>query len=86
MSGTNPGDGNGDGIPDNQQDGVASLPDSADGRYITLAAGPGIKLDRVAATARERRQISGPTCTRWARCCMSWPPAGRRSGPGTRCG
>ena len=32
------------------------------------------------------RWISGPICTRWARRCMSWPRAGRRSAPGTRCG
>jgi hypothetical protein len=32
------GDGNGDGIPDRQQPNVASLPNSVDGTYVTLAA------------------------------------------------
>ena len=32
------------------------------------------------------RWISGPTCARWAQCCMSWRPGRRRSVPGIRCG
>ena len=29
---------------------------------------------------RDGRRTSGPTCTRSARCCTSWPPGHRRSG------
>jgi uncharacterized repeat protein (TIGR01451 family) len=45
----NGGDGNGDHIPDSQQDNVASLPDSTDGGYVTLASAAGTELVDVAA-------------------------------------
>ena len=39
------------------------------------------------ATGRTGRAVDQRAdCTRWARRCMSWPPAGRCSGPWTRCG
>jgi ELWxxDGT repeat protein len=48
-AGPNGGDGNFDGIPDAQQLNVASLPNSADGTYVTLAAPAGTTLVGVAA-------------------------------------
>jgi hypothetical protein len=48
-AGPNGGDGNGDGIPDNQQDNVASLPDATDGNYVTLASPDGTALVSVTA-------------------------------------
>ena len=36
--GPNNGDGNNDGIPDNQQDNVTSLPNAVDERYVTLSS------------------------------------------------
>jgi hypothetical protein len=48
-AGPNGGDGNGDGIPDNQQDNVASLPDATDGNYVTLASPSGTALVQVTA-------------------------------------
>jgi hypothetical protein len=50
-AGPNGGDGNGDGIPDVQQDNVASLPDAADGSYVTLVSPQGTGLIAVSARA-----------------------------------
>jgi uncharacterized delta-60 repeat protein len=49
--GPNGGDGNGDGTPDSEQAEVASLPNSADGQYVTLASPDGTVLSEVAAIA-----------------------------------
>ncbi|MEO2032169.1 MAG: choice-of-anchor U domain-containing protein [Planctomycetaceae bacterium] len=46
----NGGDGNADGIPDGEQDYVASLPDSDDGSFITVVSQPGAPLTQVSAT------------------------------------
>lgn len=45
----NGGDGNGDGIPDSQQNEVTSIPNSVDQQYVTLAAPAGTSLAQVAA-------------------------------------
>lgn len=45
----NGGDGNNDGVPDSEQPHVASLPNSADGAYLTLATSAGRQLGDVAA-------------------------------------
>jgi CSLREA domain-containing protein len=47
----NGGDGNSDGIPDRLQPSVASLPNAADGEYVTLVASEGSVLSDVAAVA-----------------------------------
>jgi CSLREA domain-containing protein len=47
----NGGDGNGDGIPDRLQPSVASLPNAADGEYVTLVASEGSVLQDVSAVA-----------------------------------
>jgi len=44
-----PNDGNGDGVLDSQQAHVTSLPNSADGRFVTLATLPGLSLAQVMA-------------------------------------
>ncbi len=44
------GDGNGDGIPDSEQANVASLPNSTDGAYLTLATSEDLILTNVYAT------------------------------------
>ena len=46
----NNGDGNNDEIPDKNQRNVASLPNAADGRYVTLVCSDGILLKDVTAT------------------------------------
>ncbi len=46
----NGGDGNGDGVPDNEQTNVASLPNTF-GDYITIASGDGTTLSAVAAVS-----------------------------------
>jgi uncharacterized repeat protein (TIGR01451 family) len=43
----NNGDGNHDGIPDSQQDNVASLPDATGTGYVTVASNPGTQLGDV---------------------------------------
>ena len=43
------GDGNGDGIPDSDQSDVASLPNAADGGYVTLVSNGGVGLQSVKA-------------------------------------
>ena len=43
------GDGNGDGIPDLNQSDVASLPNAADGGYLTLVSNSGVGLQSVKA-------------------------------------
>jgi hypothetical protein len=45
----NGGDGNGDGTPDSQQDNVASLPNAADGQYVTIVSPAGTALENVSA-------------------------------------
>jgi hypothetical protein len=45
----NGGDGNGDGTLDSQQDNVASLPNAADGQYVTLVSPDGMYLEGVSA-------------------------------------
>ena len=47
----NSGDGNGDGVPDSAQMHVASLPSPITGRYVTIAATPGMTLTNVSFTA-----------------------------------
>ncbi|KAA5539564.1 PKD domain-containing protein [Roseiconus nitratireducens] len=46
----NSGDGNFDGVPDSQQNHVASLRNSVDARYVTLVAEPGTQLSGVIPT------------------------------------
>ena len=46
----NDGDGNGDGIPDAQQENVTSLPNALDSQYVTVEAPPGMTLVGVEAT------------------------------------
>lgn len=46
----NGGDGNDDGIPDSDQDNVASLPNSVDQSYVTLEAPADVVLENVQAT------------------------------------
>ena len=48
-SGAGSGDGNGDGIPDREQPDVASLPNAADGGYVTLVSNDGSPLQAVKA-------------------------------------
>lgn len=43
------GDGNGDGVPDRHQPDIASMPSAVDGRFLTLAAPPGGRLQGVHA-------------------------------------
>jgi hypothetical protein len=43
----NQGDGNGDGVPDATQPNVTSLPNSVDGRYVTLVTPPGTLMSNV---------------------------------------
>ena len=45
----NGGDGNNDGLQDNQQPNVASLPNADDGTYVTLVSAPGTQLSAVQA-------------------------------------
>ena len=47
----NNGDGNNDGTPDSEQSDVASLPNSADGQYVTIVSPDGTKLEGVSAIA-----------------------------------
>jgi hypothetical protein len=47
----NDGDGNGDGIPDSEQDNVASLPNADEGGYVTIAAPDNTQLVAVEAIA-----------------------------------
>lgn len=44
--GVGQGDGNADGTPDKDQANVASLPNSVDGKYMTLVAPSGLQLAR----------------------------------------
>ncbi len=48
----NNGDGNGDGVPDNQQSNVVSLPNRGDGQYVTLVSPSGTSLINVVALDR----------------------------------
>ena len=45
----NGGDGNADGIPDSQQDNVASLPNAVDGQYVTLVSAEGTEIQNTTA-------------------------------------
>ena len=47
--------------------------------------GPGLRGARADRAAPAARSTSAPTSTPSARRCTSWPPAGRRSRPATRC-
>ena len=49
FGGDGTGDGNGDNIPDYEQQNVASLPNSTNGDYVTLALDPGLELVDVKA-------------------------------------
>jgi len=48
-AGPNNGDGNNDGIPDSEQANVASLPNAANGEYVTIESPEGTSLNNVAA-------------------------------------